>query len=79
MRQNYLDRAVALSKPGTQRVTIEGVDVGTSVGRGYDRVAPLPGGVGPPQFHENLSRVTAVYEFDPVARIWRTITIYPTK
>jgi len=79
VRQNYLDRAVALSKPGAQRVTVEGVDVGTAVGRGYDRVAPLPGGVGPLQFHDSLSRVTAVYDFDPVSRIWRTTTIYPTK
>lgn len=38
--------AIALSNPGATRVTIEGVDVGTVVGRGFDGVNRTPGAVG---------------------------------
>jgi len=79
LRQQYLDRAVALSNPGAQRVTIEGVETGSVVGRGYDRVTTTPGGVGPLQYHGNLTRVTGVYEFDAPSGTWRTVTIYPVK
>ncbi len=79
VRQNYLDRAIALSKPGTTRVTVEGVDTGTVIGRGYDRVSHVPGVQGPLQFHGDLSKVTAVYQYDATANVWRTITIYPVK
>lgn len=68
VRAKYLDRAIILSKPGAQRVTVEGVDMGKIVGRGYDRVTSIPGGVGPLQYRDNLSRVTAVYEYHPPPR-----------
>src|SRR3989344_138570 len=79
IRQNYLDRAIALSKPGSQRVTLESVDMGINIGRGFDRVSSVPGAVGPLQFNSSLSRVTAVYGYDAVAGFWRTVTIYPVK
>ncbi|WP_417582467.1 hypothetical protein [Nitrincola sp.] len=79
VRQNYLDRAIALSKPGTTRVTVEGIDTETVIGRGYDRVSHVPGVQGPLQFHGDLSKVTAVYQYDATANVWRTITIYPVK
>jgi hypothetical protein len=79
IRQNYLDRAIALSQPGAQRVTLEGVDMGINIGRGFDRVSSVPGAAGPLQFNSNLSRVTAVYSYDAVAGFWRTVTIYPVK
>uniref|UniRef100_UPI00124E8479 type VI secretion system tip protein TssI/VgrG n=1 Tax=Noviherbaspirillum aerium TaxID=2588497 RepID=UPI00124E8479 len=79
IRKNYLDRAIALSKPGVQRVTIEGVDTGKVIGRGFDRVSSVPGVVGPLQFHTNLSRATAVYDFDAAAGVWQTTTIYAVK
>ena len=79
LRQGYLDRAVALSAPGAQRVTIEGVDVGAVVGRGYDRITATSGGVGPLQYFDNLNRVTGVYQFDAASGTWKTVTIYPVK
>lgn len=79
IRQNYLDRAITLSSPGAQRVTIEGVDMGMNIGRGFDRVSSVPGAVGPLQFNSSLSRATAVYSYDASAGAWRTITIYPVK
>ena len=79
IRANYLDRAIALSPPGLQRITIEGVDMGSVVGRGYDRVDSIPGAVGPLQFYNNLSRVTAVYSYNAASGSWQTITIYPVK
>ncbi|EJL84603.1 hypothetical protein PMI15_02082 [Polaromonas sp. CF318] len=79
IRQNYLDRAIALSSPGVQRITIEGVDMGVTVGRGYDRVSSVPGNAGPLQFNSALSRVTAVYDYDAATKTWRTTTIYPVK
>ena len=79
IRQNYLDRAIALAAPGAQRVTIEGVDMGINIGRGFDRVSSAPGVAGPLQFNSNLSRATAVYSYDAAAGVWRTVTIYPVK
>lgn len=79
IRQNYLDRAIALSKPGAQSVVIEGAEMGIVVGRGFDRVLPVAGSVGPPQFNDGLSRVTAVYSYDASVKYWRTTTIYPVK
>ena len=79
LRQDYLDRAVALSPVGAPLVTIEGVDVGAVVGRGYDRVTATPGGVGPLQYFSNLSRVTGVYRYDAASGTWQTVTIYPVK
>ena len=79
IRQNYLDRAIALSNPGAQRVTVDGVDIGMNIGRGFDRVASAPGAVGPLQFNSSLSHVTAVYSYDAATGVWRTVTIYPVK
>jgi hypothetical protein len=79
IRQNYLDRAIALNKPGAQRVTLERVDMGINIGRGFDRVSPIPGAVGPLQFNSRLSHVTAIYSYDAAAGFWRTVTIYPVK
>jgi hypothetical protein len=79
LRQNYLDRAVAFSPAGAPLVTIEGVDVGAVVGRGFDRITTTPGGVGPVQYFDNLSRVTGVYRYDAASGTWRTVTIYPVK
>lgn len=62
-----------------QRVTIEGVDTGAIVGRGYDRVTSAPGGVGPIQYHNNLTKVTGVYEYHAPSKTWQTVTIYPVK
>ncbi len=79
IRRNYLDRAIALSIPGAQRVTIENVDMGINIGRGFNRVSSAPGAAGPLQFNSNLSRATAVYGYDAAAGVWRTVTIYPVK
>ncbi|MNY19104.1 hypothetical protein D3C86_1525220 [compost metagenome] len=79
IRRNYLARAIALSNPGVQRLTIEGVDLGGSFGRGYDRVSPSPGAVGPVRFHADLSRATGVYDYDVVTNSWLTTTIYVGK
>jgi hypothetical protein len=79
IRQNYLQRAIALSKPGVQQVTIDGVNMGLNIGRGFDRVSSVPGVVGPLQFSSSLYRATAVYRYDAVAGVWRTVTIYPVK
>ncbi|MGX9720032.1 LysM peptidoglycan-binding domain-containing protein [Stenotrophomonas acidaminiphila] len=76
IRRNYLDRAIIFSKPGAQRVTIEGVDLSRPIGRGYDRVSAAPGGVGPLRYHPELSKVTGVYDYDSVTNSWRTTTIY---
>ncbi|MGL4435803.1 MAG: hypothetical protein ACRCVM_08165, partial [Giesbergeria sp.] len=79
IRQKYLDRAIALSPPGAQRVTVEGVDMGVNIGRGFDRVSSTLGAAGPLQFNSNLSRATAVYSYDAASGVWRTVTIYPVK
>jgi filamentous hemagglutinin len=79
IRNNYLDQAIALSKSGADQVTIEGVEIGSIVGRGYDRISSIPGVEGPLQFYNDLSRVTAVYRYDAITHIWKTITIYPVK
>ncbi|MCC5626304.1 hypothetical protein [Nostoc sp. CHAB 5715] len=74
-----MDRAIALRPPGAQRVTVEGVDMGANIGRGFDRLSSVPGAAGPLQFNSNLSRATAVYRYDAASGIWRTVTIYPVK
>jgi YD repeat-containing protein len=79
IRQNYLERAIALSPSGAPQVAIDGVDMGGVVGRGFDRVSATPGAAGPLNFNSGMSRVTAVYAYDPAAGVWRTITIYPAK
>jgi YD repeat-containing protein len=78
LRQGYLDRAIALSR-GATSVTVTGVDVGSVVGRGFDRVTSTPGGVGPLQYFDNLTKVTGSYRFDAASGTWRTVTIYPTR
>ncbi len=79
IRQNYLERAVALSPPGASQVAIEGVDMGSVVGRGFDRVSATPGSAGPLSFNSGMSRATAVYAYDPATGVWKTITNYPAK
>lgn len=79
IRNRYLDRAIALSKPGIHQIVIEGVDMGTVIGRGYDRVSSSVGTHGPLQFHSNLSRVRGVYSYDATTGTWRTTTIFPQK
>lgn len=79
VREQYLERAIALSKPGTARVTIEGANMGSVVGRGYDRVSATPGTPGPLRYFDDLTRATAVYEYDAAGSAWRTVTIYPVK
>lgn len=79
LRQGYLDRAIALSPVGARLVTIEGVDFGTVVGRGFDRITRTPGAMGPLQYFDNLTKVTGVYRFDVAYGSWHTVTIYPVK
>jgi hypothetical protein len=79
LRKGYLDRAVAMSSSGAQRVTLEGVDIGKVVGRGYDRVSISPGGVGPLRYSDNLTKVTGVYQLNANTGAWETVTIYPVK
>lgn len=79
VRQNYLEQAIALSRPGAPQVAINGVDVGMVVGRGFERVSSVPGAFGPLRFNDDLSRVTAVYERDAVTGLWRTTTLYPVR
>jgi hypothetical protein len=55
------------------------LDIGSVVGRGFDRVEAAPGAAGPLSVNYGLSRATAVYEYDPAAASWRTLTIYPAK
>jgi len=79
IRQNYLDEAIAQSNPGATRITIDKADMGTIVGRGYDRVSTRPGAEGPLKFNDNLTKVTAVYKLDTATNTWKTVTIYPVK
>jgi hypothetical protein len=84
LRQNYLDRAITLAtnqKTGKapKSVTIEGVDMNLSVGRGYEAVGKNVGLQGPLKYNSDLSRVTAVYKFDAQVNKWKTVTIYPVK
>jgi len=79
VRQKHLAQAIALEPAGATRVTVKGVDTGSVVGRGYDRVQTAPGGVGPLQYHDNLTRVTGTYVYDNSSRTWKTLTLYPSK
>ena len=79
IRNSHLNQAIAASPAGAQRVVVKDADMGMVVGRGFDRVSLVPNVAGPLQFHNSLSRVTGVYDFDAAKRIWITTTIYPGK
>ena len=78
VRHRYLDQAIALTPSASSgRVILEGVDIGRSVGRAVDRAGSAPGMAGPLQQHDNLHKVTAVYDRNPITGAWQTTTIYP--
>lgn len=79
IRDGYLDRAVAFVPPGADRVVIEGVNVGGTTGRGFDRVSRVPGVVSLLRYDNGLSRATGVYQYDAMSGLWKTVTIYPVK
>ena len=78
IRKNYLNQAISASN-GSAKITITGIDMERSVGRGFDRVTSAPGAFGPLQFNSDLTRVSAVYQRDAVTGLWNTTTIYPVK
>ncbi|WP_281286431.1 calcium-binding protein [Pleionea sediminis] len=84
LRANHLERAIALAtNQRTGRVprsiTLQGVEVGSPVGRGYEAIGLTPELAGPLNYHSSLSKVNAVYKFDPQLNVWKTVTIYPVK
>ncbi|GAU06915.1 Rhs family protein [Burkholderia stabilis] len=79
IREGYLDRAIAFSPAGAERVVIEGVNVEAAVGRGFDRVSRVPGVAGPLRYDAGLSHATGVYQYDALSGLWKTVTIYPGK
>jgi len=82
IRDRYLDRALAISQVSLvngQKLTIEAADIGQVIGRGYDSVSKTVGAVGPLQYVDNLSRATAVLQYNAATGRWNTVTIYPTR
>ncbi|KVG05594.1 hypothetical protein WJ24_26845 [Burkholderia vietnamiensis] len=79
IRESYLDRAIAFSPPGAERVVIEGVNIGVDVGHGFDRVSRVPGVAGPLRYDAGLSHATGIYQYDALTGLWKTVTIYPEK
>jgi hypothetical protein len=81
VRQNYLERAAALS-PGQTVLRLEGVDLGFDLGRGYARIGGStfsPSLQGPPQLFTGLQKVDAVYKWDSTLNRWATDTIFPVR
>jgi hypothetical protein len=79
IREQYLNRALSIKGGNPSEIVVQGVDIGQVVGRGYDRVSSAVGGVGPLQYHDNLTRATAVLRYNTATSQWNTITIYPVK
>jgi RHS repeat-associated protein len=84
LRDDYLDRAISLATNQNtgkvpRTVTLQGVDVGSPVGRGYDSVGLTPNLQGPLNYSADLSKVNAVYKYNADENVWNTVTIYPVK
>lgn len=81
LRQNYLERAAALS-PGQTVIRLEGVDLGSDLGRGYTRIGGSAFNStiqGAPQLITSLQRVDAVYKWNPTLNRWVTDTLFPVR
>lgn len=74
-------------QPGESVVRVEAQDVGDlgmDLGYGYARLyktgnlAANEAAVGPLQRIDGLSSAKGIYEFNPMTKIWETITVYPS-
>lgn len=78
-------QAVIAQNPGKTIITVKSADVGdlgTSVGRGFERIAgsKLNSGLqGAPRLVGDLRSVQATYELNPITKNWETITIFPSR
>lgn len=82
VRSEFLDDAIGRALPDQKVISINGVELGRDLGRGYTRVSGAKsslGKAGPPNKIEGLSKVNAVFKLDPKSGLWLTDTLYPVR